>query len=161
MMSWFLLSPGHHQAHYWLYMMDNSLSSANLNNLGHISIKELNHIDGLVQDFSIASVLAMKILQSFTKPSICKYYICIFSQTLQTVWYMRVACFCFLFQHFSLFSHLYTFDIIFFLLYCDACELPSGFTQGICVIHVHIPALLLPGWAASLLLYLNHFISMG
>ena len=28
------------------------------------------HIDGLVQDFSISSALAMEILQTYTKPSI-------------------------------------------------------------------------------------------
>ena len=38
---------------------------------GDASGKEISHMDGLVQDCSNSSALAMELLQSSTKPSIC------------------------------------------------------------------------------------------
>ena len=48
-----------------------------------IAVTEPDHIDGLVQDCSISSVLAMEILQSCTKPSIYFHTICVSSVVME------------------------------------------------------------------------------
>ena len=47
-----------------------------------VDLPSICHIDGLVQDYSISSTLAMEILRSCAKPSICSSLV--LTQTLQT-----------------------------------------------------------------------------
>ena len=44
-------------------------------------VAEVAHIDGLVQDYSISSALAMEILQSCIKPSIYNHLKCTLERT--------------------------------------------------------------------------------
>ena len=64
LMSWRLASPGHQQSREWLCRINRSLSSMR---------RDFKYIDGLAQDCSNSSALALELLQSCAniKPSTC------------------------------------------------------------------------------------------
>ena len=64
LMPWLLVSPGHQQPSHWLCRINKSSSSIRKD------FNNLRRLDGLMQDCSNSSALAMDLLQSCTKPSI-------------------------------------------------------------------------------------------